>query len=226
MAKKAPSTLVNMFLSLTVVAFAAAAVLAFMSNVTEEPIKKAEQDKTEQALREVLPPFDHVGQTTIDGLPCTMAYDADNALVGVAVEAVSKKGFGGNLGVMYGFNPDGSICGYKVLKSSETPGLGAKAQDWFQQGQKGDIIGKQAGNLTVSILLRTGFTRQDFLTEVEPLRQNYNAVCSAAAGEKVEWELEVRSHFFKMLQFFTSEDESLTDQAKNLMIPTILMSIS
>ena len=87
------------------------------------------------------------------------------------------------------------------------------------------VEGAYAGNLTVRILLRKGFTRQDFLNEVEPLRQNYNAVCSAAAGEKVKWELKVRSHFFKMLNFFTSEDESLTDQAKNLMIPTILMLI-
>jgi electron transport complex protein RnfG len=51
---------------------------------------------------------------------------------------------------MVGLAPDGKILGYKVLESSETPGLGAKAQDWFQQGQKGDIIGKQAGGLTVS----------------------------------------------------------------------------
>lgn len=87
------------------------------------------------------------------------------------------------------------------------------------------VEGAYAGNLTVRILLRKGFTRQDFLDEVEPLRQNYIAVCSAAAGEKVEWELEARSHFFKMLNFFTSEDESLTDQAKNLMIPTLLMLI-
>ena len=85
--------------------------------------------------------------------------------------------------------------------------------------------GQYSGNLTVRILLRKGFTRQDFLDEVEPLRLNYNAVCSTAAGEKVEWVLEARSHFFKMLNFFSSEDESLTDQAKNLMIPTILMLI-
>ena len=51
---------------------------------------------------------------------------------------------------MVGLANDGTILGYKVLESSETPGLGAKAQDWFQKGQKGDIIGKQAGSLTVS----------------------------------------------------------------------------
>jgi len=38
------------------------------------------------------------------------------------------------------------------LSSAETPGLGAKANTWFQKGQKGDIVGKNPGtcNFTVS----------------------------------------------------------------------------
>jgi electron transport complex protein RnfG len=37
------------------------------------------------------------------------------------------------------------------LEHAETPGLGAKADQWFQRGQKGDIIGKSpAEPLTVS----------------------------------------------------------------------------
>ena len=37
------------------------------------------------------------------------------------------------------------------MEHAETPGLGAKADKWFQQGEKGDIIGKDPKEpLTVS----------------------------------------------------------------------------
>ena len=42
--------------------------------------------------------------------------------------------------------------GYTILQHSETPGLGAKADTWFQKDGKGSIIGKtpKDGNLHVS----------------------------------------------------------------------------
>ncbi|MDO4217009.1 MAG: RnfABCDGE type electron transport complex subunit G [Bacteroidales bacterium] len=152
MAKKAESTLINMLLSLTIIAVVAGAVLALVSGVTADPIAKAEQAKTENAIKAVLPEFDHLETKDIDGVACNMAYTADNSLVGIAVPATSKKGFGGDLGIMFGFDAEGNISGYQVLKTAETPGLGAKASEWFQKGGKGDVVGKNpnANNLTVS----------------------------------------------------------------------------
>ena len=43
--------------------------------------------------------------------------------------------------VLVGFNPDGTILGYTLLEHAETPGLGAKADKWFQADGKGSIIG-------------------------------------------------------------------------------------
>ena len=87
------------------------------------------------------------------------------------------------------------------------------------------IDGPYSGNMEVRILLRKGFSRQDFLDELEPLRQNYNAVCSAAAGEKVEMVFIVRSHFYGTINFFPTEvgDESTSAMALNLMLPAFLM---
>ena len=87
------------------------------------------------------------------------------------------------------------------------------------------IDGPYSGNMAARILLRKGFSRQDFLNELEPLRQNYNAVCSAAAGEKVEMVFIVRSHFYGTINFFPTEvgDESTSAMALNLMLPTFLM---
>lgn len=55
-------------------------------------------------------------------------YDKSRKLVGVAVEA-SGQGFQDMLRIIYGYSPEaGSIVGFKVLESKETPGLGDKIQ--------------------------------------------------------------------------------------------------
>lgn len=141
MAKKAQSTLINMLLSLTIIAVVAAAALAFVSYVTAEPISNAQKAKKEAAIKAVLPAFDKLEETAIDGTNCTKAYGPDDQLVGMAIEASSEKGFGGHLGAVVGFDAEGNITGYQILQTAETPGLGAKAGEWFQKGNKGDVIG-------------------------------------------------------------------------------------
>ena len=116
-----------MAIVLTAIAVVAGAALGYVNDITAPTIKALKAQQEKQAEQEVL-----AGQE------------------GTAIKITDPKGFGGALTVMVGLAQDGTILGYKVLESSETPGLGAKAQDWFQKGQKGDVIGKQAGNLTVS----------------------------------------------------------------------------
>lgn len=82
------------------------------------------------------------------------------------------------------------------------------------------------GNLNVRILLREGFTLKDFDAELEPLRQQYSTVISSQLGEKVEWAVNARTHFFHMINFFRpdrAEDQGLALEAMNLMPPAILM---
>ncbi len=151
MAKKAKSSLINMLLSLTVIAVVAASALAFVSGVTEEPIAQAQKAKKEAAVKAVLPAFDRLEEATIDGVPCTKAYDADGNMVGMAIESKSGKGFGGNLVAMVGLDAEGNISGYQILETHETPGLGAKADQWFQKDGKGCVVGRKPadGELTV-----------------------------------------------------------------------------
>lgn len=71
--------------------------------------------------------------------------------LGAAVESTTM-GFGGDLKVLVGFDDEGKIKGYTILQTSETPGLGLKADKWFQRDGKGNIIGKNpaSGKLAVS----------------------------------------------------------------------------
>lgn len=176
MAKKAKSTLLNMFLSLTIIAVVAAGLLALMSYVTKKPIADAKQEKINKAILAVLSKRDEndsiiarieydatkMKHDTIrldpndkggynDSVICHLAYNKDGEYVGAAVEAMDAQGFGGTIKIMVGFTADGEIYGYQVLETNETPGLGAKADKWFQEGNKGCIIGKNpSSELAVS----------------------------------------------------------------------------
>ncbi len=175
MAKKAQSTLVNMLLSLTAIALVAAAALALMNAVTEEPIKVAKQNKVKKAIENVLKQVDENGKTldsidyktlkdtivNADGeeMVCHLAYNAEGEYAGAAVETSDPNGFGGTLKVMVGFDKDGNVYGYSILESNETPGLGAKADKWFQLGQKGQVVGKSPATEPQSELRVTKDTR-------------------------------------------------------------------
>ena len=125
--KKLKSTLPNMAIVLTLIAVIAGGALAYVNYITAPTIEQIKAQEEEAAKMEVL-----------------------NGQEGTSVKVSDPNGFGGTLTVMVGVASDGTILGYKVLETQETPGLGAKAQDWFQKGQKGDIIGKKAGQLKVT----------------------------------------------------------------------------
>lgn len=130
-----------MLLALTAIALVAAAALAALNGVTKAPIAQAQEAKVQAAIKAVLPDFEKLETKDIDGTLCNVAYDAEGNLVGAAVETGNDKGFGGHLQVMVGFDKEGNVYGYSILESHETPGLGAKAAEWFQKDGKGSVIG-------------------------------------------------------------------------------------
>ena len=140
-----------MLVALTAIALVAAAALAALNGVTKEPIAQAQQAKVEQAISAVLPAFDRLEDQTVDNHLCHLGYDASGALVGAAIETGNDKGFGGHLQLMVGFAADGNTYGYQILETHETPGLGAKASQWFQKDGKGNIIGRNPAEAALSV---------------------------------------------------------------------------
>ena len=151
MAKKAQSTLPNMLLSLTAIALVAAAALAALNGVTKEPIAAAQQAKVENAISAVLPAFDKLEDRDVDGHLCHVGLDAEGNMVGAAIEAGNDKGFGGHLQLMVGFDAQGNVSGYQILETHETPGLGAKADQWFQKDGKGCVVGSNPAENALTV---------------------------------------------------------------------------
>ena len=158
MAKKLENSLLNMFLSLTVICVVVGGLLGLVADVTAQPIQAAKDAAQKAAIAAVAPEFDAVADPQNveqpNGLEAIVfAVSKGGEVVGHAVQATTLKGFGGKVIIMFGFDLDGNITGYNVLDcSNETPGLGSKIPVWFQKGQKGDVIGKNpsTNNLSVS----------------------------------------------------------------------------
>jgi electron transport complex protein RnfG len=133
MAKK-ESTFANMVLTLFLVTLFASSALAFVYELTREPIAEAKRMKKASAIGEVVPAFDNDPGTDLKKL----AVDGDtlyfyrarkgNDVTGIAVESFTRDGFSGLIKVMVGFRPDGTLYDIAVLEHAETPGLGDKME--------------------------------------------------------------------------------------------------
>ena len=150
--KKLESSLMNMVLVLTGVAVIMGGILAYVNHLTEGPIN----DQKAKALADGIKSVMCVSDITVAKTDTVKQNDAKGKeltyIIYQTKDAQGKDlGAGGNLKVLVGFDPEGKILGYTLLEHAETPGLGAKADKWFQKGEKGDIIGKDPKEpLTVS----------------------------------------------------------------------------
>ena len=159
--EKLKSNLPNMAIVLTSVAVLCGGLLAFVNNITQAP-RDAAAEKTlttgiEQAIGGKCTVENKYEITrSINGKDHNfIVYETDK---GTAVQSTDPNAFGGNLTVLVGFNDNGEILGYTILETAETPGLGAKADTWFQKAENGGKGGKacivglnpQHTNLTVS----------------------------------------------------------------------------
>lgn len=149
--EKLKSTLPNMLLSLAGICLIAGAALAAVNQFTAEPIRESKAAALQNAIRKVTPEFDNV--PTDEMYKCA-TYEGDSltifpakkegTLVGAAVESTSKKGFGGEIKVIVGFDTQGKLLNYSVLQHTETPGLGSKMEQWFRTDKnRQNVVGKE-----------------------------------------------------------------------------------
>ncbi len=183
---------------LTLISLIAGAGLAYVNSITQQKIEEIKAENEAQAVKEVLKQDDvKIAEVKeVDGMTVQLAENG-----GVAVKAFdpNNASFGGDLTIMVGFDKEGKILGYSVLETKETPGLGAKAAEWFQEGGKGQIIGLTPGvnNLTVSkdggevdAITASTITSRSFLSAVNAahaaaVKAGFLAAGASQAGDAV-----------------------------------------
>ena len=192
--KKLESTITNTVIVLVGVALVTGSILAYVNHVTEEPIKLQAEKTLADGIKAVMGGVeltvakeDTVKQTAAGKELTFIIHEAvgkDNKPVGAAVESTTG-GFGGDLKVLVGFDTDGNILGYTILQHSETPGLGAKADKWFQKDGKGCIIGKNPAtddltvkkdNGDIDAITASTITSRAFLLAVNQAYQAYKSM--------------------------------------------------
>jgi electron transport complex protein RnfG len=121
---------------------AATLMLTVVYGLTKYPIEQSALEDLRHSLEQVIPisiydnnPAADTVQLQIDGVPLRV-YRASKAkhVTGVAFET-SRKGYSGEIRLLLGIDENGKLLGVRVLKHTETPGLGDKIEvnrnDWI-----------------------------------------------------------------------------------------------
>lgn len=193
-------------LALFVITLVAGVSLAFVNEVTKEPIAKA-QDKARLEAYEVVYPNaefkvmdnsdeilkasskslekENLSQCSVDDV--LSVTDKNGNLIGYVFSATSPSGYGGDIKVAIGVsNKTNKITGFTVLSHSETAGLGAKAtEDEF----KSQFIGKSANGINYT---KNGASNDTEIDALSGATITSNAVCEA-----VDSALAVYNHLLK-----------------------------
>ena len=136
--KKSFNEIIKPVLVLVCICLVVTALLAYINSVTSPIIAKAEQEKTEQAMSEVIADADGFEKLEIENLPdrVTEVYTANNGSGYVFM--LTTKGYGGDMKIICGMKSDGTIEQCKTLSHAETSGLGSKtAEDPYRNQYSG-----------------------------------------------------------------------------------------
>ncbi len=119
------------WLVLTVIAAVAAAALAAVNMLTEEPIRQQNMEKAYGALTTMFPEADDFEEMTFgDELESAYTVKSGGQTIGWAA-TIASQGYAGPVEVIVGMNPDQSLRGISVGGSGfrETEGLGSKTKE-------------------------------------------------------------------------------------------------
>lgn len=122
-------------LLLGVFALLASGALAWASNATGEAIAAAEAKDLRDSLAEVLPQgmadnnfLKDTVELEKDGKTVTIYRARQAGVVKAALFKVAQRGYAGDIQVLMAVDSEGKTLGVRVLKHSETPGLGDKIE--------------------------------------------------------------------------------------------------
>ncbi len=121
------------------------AMLAFVNGLTHPVILAAEEKAAAAAKSEVLTEAASFEEIRLDNLPngvIEIDKGSDNSGYVVITQV---KGYGGDLRIICGIRPDGTIEAVKTLSHNETTGVGTKAVD-NHSGYRDRFVGKTAKN--------------------------------------------------------------------------------
>lgn len=176
---------------LLIITVTAGLLLGFVYQITKEPIALAQEKAANEAYAEVFPGADSfeaiafsvpVGDSTweeeyeaVDIDKILEAKDGQENNLGYVLTVTSHEGYGGDITFTMGIQNDGTLNGISILKISETPGLGMKAEAVL----KPQFDNKNVSNFTYT---KSGSVMDSQIDAISGATITTNAVTTAVNG--------------------------------------------
>lgn len=156
----------------------ASVLMAYVYSITKGPIADVQIVNRDKALSSVLPDANFeelkdVDFSNYDKLNTVFVAKNGDEIVGYAFKLTTTEGYGGPIEMVVGITIDSVISGIDLIKLSETPGLGAKADLPVFKDQ---FIGKKAEELAV---VKKGATKPNEIDAISSSTITSNAVTRA-----------------------------------------------
>ena len=126
--KKSGPNIAKLVIVLTLVSAVVAAILGGVNAITKDKIAAITEQKTNDALAEVLPVNEGETYTELDSTGDSTITHVWEAPSGHVVELVVS-GAQSMIDLVVGVDNDGVVTGVSIIDHGETPGLGAKATE-------------------------------------------------------------------------------------------------
>jgi electron transport complex protein RnfG len=137
------------------ICFASGLALSSVYDLTKEPIAYQMKLEVIRSLQAVLPgqvvdpEAFYLDMTREDGTSVRVFRSrTDDAVAGAAFQVIAPDGYSGNIYIMMGVLPDGTLGGIEILSHAETPGLGSPIaeEEW-----KGAFRGRSLENTNFKV---------------------------------------------------------------------------
>ena len=140
-------------------------LLGFVHELTLEPIARQQERRIQRACGAVFADAasfekeERTGETPVilENAEIGEVYRAlsvNGGLLGYVITVTTSEGYGGDIELLLGVRPDGTVNGVSVLRISETPGLGMRAEEVLAP----QFAGRQVSSFTY---VKTGAVSED-----------------------------------------------------------------
>ena len=139
---------------LLIITVIVAGILGAVDGITADKIADIKVQKTQEAMQGIIAggSFEATDFSDDTGLIQEVYTATVNGEYAGMCFKVSPNGFSGAIGIIVGISPENQVLGIKIVSSSETSGLGSRADEEEWRGQ---FVGK-TGPLTVQKNVATG----------------------------------------------------------------------
>ena len=118
-------------ITLFLVCIVSSSLLSSVNMLTKERIESINSKNTKESIETMFSEIKNfnIVSSKKDSLDVYELYDKDsNEFLGASILSFSEKGYGGRIDILVSIK-DCNVVDYKILKDSETPGLGSKAKE-------------------------------------------------------------------------------------------------